>query len=85
MTYIKFKKEIEKMRLVCDYSFYFVSVYYPTHSSYPLAYVSQQTLNRMTTTLDISQLPEDVGNKVITLCCELATTPLDKRQTVVLD
>lgn len=83
MTYIKFKKEIEKMRLVCDYSYYVISVF--DSNGNPLAYINQTTLNSMSTISTVSQLPENVSYKLLTLCYELARTPLDERETVVLD
>lgn len=86
MTYKEFKKKIEEMGLVCDYSYYFVSVYYCSdYSSCQLAYISREILNRMVTTSDISQLPKNVGYELLTLCYELAQTPLDERKTVILD
>lgn len=85
MTYEEFEREIKKLGLVCDYSYFFVSVYHSTHNSYQLAYMSLEMANRMTTTSEISRLPENVGKKVLTLCYKLARTPLVERGTVVLD
>lgn len=85
MTYKEFEREIKKLGLVCDYSCYFVSIYYPAPSSYLLAYMSREMINRIITTSDISKLPENVGNKILTLCYKLARTPIDERGIVTLD
>lgn len=79
MTYKEFNKEIKKLGLVCDYGCYFVSVYFLTHNSYQLADISQICFLTMTTTSEISRLPENVGYKLLTLCYKLARTPLDER------
>lgn len=85
MTYKEFKKEIKKLGLIYHYNYCFVSVYHPTHSSYPLAYVSKEILNRMVITTCLTLLTPSKNNKLLTLCYELARTPLDERGIVVLD
>lgn len=79
MTYREFEIEIKKLGLMCDYSYYFVSVYFLSHNSYQLAHISREVSNKMTTTLAISQLPEKAGRRLLTLCYKLARTPLDER------
>lgn len=85
MTYKEFEKEIKKLGLIYHYDDYFVSVYHTTYCWYPLAYVSKETLNRMMITSYISLLTPVKSNKLLTLCYKLAITPLNERQTVVLD
>ncbi|WP_288891598.1 helix-turn-helix transcriptional regulator [uncultured Sneathia sp.] len=77
MTYKKFKKKIEEMGLVCDYSYYVISVFDPDYN--PLAYVNQTTINSMSTISTVSRLSETTSNKLLTLCYELARTPIDER------
>ena len=77
MTYEKFKKKIEEMGLVCDYSYYVISVFDPDYN--PLAYVNQTTINSMSTISRVSRLSETTSNKLLTLCYELARTPIDER------
>ena len=83
VTYGEFKKEIKKLGLVSYYSYYVISVF--DSNGNPLAYINQTTLNSMSTISTVSQLPENVSYKLLTLCYELARTPLDERETVVLD
>lgn len=83
MTYKEFEKEIKKLWLVSYYSYYVISVF--DSNGNPLAYINQTTLNSMSTISTVSQLPENVSYKLLTLCYELARTPLDERETVVLD
>lgn len=77
MTYEKFKKKIEEMGLVCDYSYYVISVFDPDYN--PLAYVNQTTINSMSTISTVSRLSETTSNKLLTLCYEMAKTPIDER------
>lgn len=85
MTYKKFEEEIKRLGLIYHYNYCFVSVYHPTYSRYPLAYISREILNRMMITTRMSLLKPSKSNKLLTLCYKLATTPLDERGTVVLD
>lgn len=79
MTYKEFENEIKKLGLVCDYKFLIVSVYESNNTSHPLAYVCQTTLNKMTTTSDISVLTVVKSSKLLDLCYKLARTPLYQR------
>ena len=79
MTYEEFEKEVEKLELTYHYNYCFVSIYYPTHNSYPLAYVSKETLNRVIITAVTSLLTPSKNSKLLTLCCKLAKTPINKR------
>lgn len=77
MTYKEFKKKIEEMGLVCDYSCYVISVFGPDYR--PLAYINQTTINSMSTISTVSQLSETTSYKLLTLCYEMAKTPIDER------
>lgn len=79
MTYKEFKKEIEKLGLKYRYDNCFVSIYHLAYRRYPLAYVSEETLNRMMITSGISVLTPITSSRLLTLCYELAQTPLHKR------
>lgn len=91
MTYKEFNKEINKLRLGCEYGYSIITVYDPK-SLYPLVYISQTKLNRVIVTSNIVYLPKNVGYELLTLCYELLTlcnelarTPLDEREIVTLD
>lgn len=85
VTYGEFEREVKKLGLGCDYNDFAICVLEP-YTHYPIAWVSRIILNTMKTTSDISQLSESVDYyKLSTLCYELAITPLDGRETVVLD
>lgn len=77
VTYKEFEKEIKKLGLVSYYSYYVISVF--DSNGNPLAYINQTTLNSMSTISTVSQLPENVSYKLLTLCYELSRTPLDER------
>lgn len=80
MTYKKFEEEIKRLGLIYHYNYCFVSVYHPTYSSYPLAYVSKEILNRMMITTRVSLLTPSKNSKLLTLCYELAKTPIKERK-----
>lgn len=77
MTYKEFEKEIKKLGLVSYYSYYVISVF--DSNGNPLAYVNQTTINSMSTISTVSRLSETTSNKLLTLCYELARTPLYER------
>ena len=79
MTYEEFEEEIKKLGLVCKYKFLTVLVYESNDTLHPLAYVCQTTLNKMTTTSDISVLTVVNSSRLLDLCYKLARTPLNKR------
>lgn len=85
MTYKKFEEEIKKLGLDYNHNPKVVAICDPTNQGHPLIYVNPNALNSMATTGNILQLSEDVSYKLLTLCYKLAITPLDERETVVLD
>lgn len=78
MTYKEFEKEIKKLRLGCDYGDSFVTVYDPKRLS-SLVYISQTKLNRVIVIPNIVYLSKNIGYELLTLCNELARTPLNER------
>lgn len=79
MTYKEFENEIKILGLVCEYKFLTVLVYESNDTLHPLAYVCQTTLNKMTTTSDISVLTVVNSSRLLDLCYKLARTPLYQR------
>lgn len=78
MTYEEFGEEIKKLKLGFDYDYPIVTVYDPKHLC-SLVYISQTKLNRVIVLPNVLYLPKNVGHKLLTLCYELARTPLDER------
>lgn len=84
MTYKEFENKIKKLRLGCDYGDSLVTVYDPKRLC-SLVYISQTKLNRVIVIPNIVYLPKNTGYELLTLCNELARTPIDERGIVVLD
>lgn len=84
MTFKEFEKGINKLRLGYEYGYSIITVYDPK-SLYPLVYIHQTRLNRVIVTPNIVYLPKNTGFELLTLCNELARTPIDEREIVTLD
>lgn len=85
MTYKEFEEGIKKLGLFYNYEDLAVAVC--EHDEYwlPLVWVSQTKPFVMTVTTEITNLSYLKKAKLVELCYKLAITPLDERQTVILD
>lgn len=79
MTYEKFKQKVEELGLAYNHNRRVLAIFIPNYQEHPLIYVNPNASNSMATTGNILQLSENVSYKLLTLCYELATTPLDER------
>lgn len=81
MTYQEFEKKVEDLGASCRFYDFGCDVYVVYHKTVIATISKTQPYHGVI----LVQIVNDIESKLLNLCCKLMQTPLEERETVVLD